>query len=99
MSASRAAKSSQRACLEVIRLSHASKEFSETATLFLAEAQQAKNAERFLQFACLELYRKWLFYRAAWHLGKAMQLGERADEKFEEAKNILDKLGITIDGV
>ena len=92
--ATRAAKSSQTASQTSTRLSLASSELSSLATVFFGEARQARDDGRFFRFVCLYLYGKWLFYRAGWLIGRAMQFGKRADAKLRESTAILDSLGV-----
>jgi hypothetical protein len=91
--ATRAAMISQAASQTSSRLSLESSELSNAATVYFSEAQKARNSSCFFRFVCLQLYGKWLFYRAGWLVGRAMQINKRAESKLQESTAILGELG------
>ena len=95
--ATRAAKISQSASQNCTRLSNASNEFSNAATLLFGAARQARDGGRFFQFACLYLYGKVQFYRAGWLIGRATQFRRRAEAQLREATaimNLVERSGV-----
>ena len=95
--ATRAAKSSQMASSASVRLSNASRGLSSASARFSQAAELAQQSDRSFEWVCLHLYSKWLLFCSGWFIGRATQLGKRADTKLHRCTTILDSLGVKHD--